>query len=185
MKSIYAWYIVYLTGPFKPAKNQTNMKKWISLPHCHTINSFYNIASKFVWSNSIAWVCFIFLLCTLMTSANKSLREFCIRSENKVHLHTWIHLSVFWPIKDMIVYSVTKCFLETKLSTCWSIAEGILTLLQHLNHVSVVFEKNLLMLIYSKLQEKNCDYILIIYMKKYEKAYNNYAEAKHAHQVQK
>ena len=85
----------------------------------------------------------------------------------------------------MIVYSVTKCFLETKLSTCSSIAEGILTLLQHLNHVSVVFEKNLLMLIYSKLQEKNCDYILIIYMKKYEKAYNNYAEAKHAHQVQK
>ena len=45
--------------------------------------------------------------------------------------------------------------------------------------------KNLLVLIYSKLQEKNCDYILIIYMKKYEKAYNNYAEAKHAHQVQK
>ena len=96
MKSIYAWYIVYLTGPFKPAKNQTNMKKWISLPHCHTINSFYNIASKFVWSNSIAWVCFIFLLCTLMTSANKSLREFCIQSENKVHLHAWIHLSVFF-----------------------------------------------------------------------------------------
>ena len=73
-----------------------------------------------------------------------------------------------------------------KLSMCWSIAEGILTLLQHLNHVAVVFEKNLLMLIDSKLQEKNCDfYILIIYMKKYEKAYNNYAEAKHVHQVQK
>ena len=52
--------------------------------------------------------------------------------------------------------------------------------------MAVVFEKNLLMLIYSKLQEKNCDfYILIIYMKKYEKAYNNYAEAKHVHQVQK
>ena len=27
VKSIYAWYIVYLTGPFKPAKNQTNTKK--------------------------------------------------------------------------------------------------------------------------------------------------------------
>ena len=40
--------------------------------------------------------------------------------------------------------------------------------------------KNLLVLIYSKLQEKNCDYILIIYMKKYEKAYHNYVEAKHA-----
>ena len=51
--------------------------------------------------------------------------------------------------------------------------------------MAVVFEKNLLMLIYSKLQEKNCDYMLIIYMKKYKKAYNNYAEAKHAHQVQK
>ena len=36
-------------------------------------NFIYNIASKFVWSNSIAWACFIFLLCTLMTSANKSL----------------------------------------------------------------------------------------------------------------
>ena len=36
-------------------------------------NFIYNIASKFVWSNSIAWACFIFLLCMLMTSANKSL----------------------------------------------------------------------------------------------------------------
>ena len=35
----------------------------------------YNIASKFVYSNSIAQACFIFLLCTLMTSANKSLAE--------------------------------------------------------------------------------------------------------------
>ena len=33
----------------------------------------YNIASKFVLSNSFAWRCFIFLLCTLMASANKSL----------------------------------------------------------------------------------------------------------------
>ena len=38
-------------------------------------NIHYNIASKFVWSNSIAWACFIFLLCTLMTSANKSLKK--------------------------------------------------------------------------------------------------------------
>ena len=36
---------------------------------------YYNVASKFVWSNSIAWTCFIFLLCTLMTSANKSLEK--------------------------------------------------------------------------------------------------------------
>ena len=27
-----------------------------------------------------------------------------------------------------------KCFLKTKLSTRWSVTEGILTLLQHLNH---------------------------------------------------
>ena len=32
--------------------------------------------------------------------------------------------------------------------------------------------------------EKSCDYVLIIYMKKYEIAYHNYAEAKRAHQVQ-
>ena len=35
----------------------------------------YNIAGKFVYSNSIARMCFIFLLCTLMMSANKSLEE--------------------------------------------------------------------------------------------------------------
>ena len=33
--------------------------------------------------------------------------------------------------------------------------------------------------------EKSCDYILIIYMKKYKIAYHNYAEAKCVHQVQK
>ena len=33
--------------------------------------------------------------------------------------------------------------------------------------------------------EKSCDYVLIIYMKKYEIAYHNYTEAKRAHQVQK
>ena len=32
---------------------------------------------------------------------------------------------------------------------------------------------------------KSCDYVLIIYMKKYEIAYQNNAEAKHMHQVQK
>ena len=35
----------------------------------------YNIASKFVYSNLIARACFIFLLCTLMTSANISLEK--------------------------------------------------------------------------------------------------------------
>ena len=39
------------------------------------METFYNIASKFFQSNSIAQVCFIFLLCMLMTSANISLEE--------------------------------------------------------------------------------------------------------------
>ena len=33
-------------------------------------------------------------------------------------------------------------------------------------------------------REKSCDYVLIIFVKKYEIAYHNYAEAKRAHQVQ-
>ena len=37
--------------------------------------NYYNIASKFVLSNSIARACFIFLLCTLQTSANISLEK--------------------------------------------------------------------------------------------------------------
>ena len=32
-------------------------------------------------------------------------------------------------------------------------------------------------------REKSCDYVLIMYMKKYEVAYNNYAEEKRAHHV--
>ena len=35
----------------------------------------YNIACKFVKSNSIARACFIFLLCALTTSADKSLEK--------------------------------------------------------------------------------------------------------------
>ena len=49
----------------------------------------------------------------------------------------------------------------------------------------VVFEKNLQVLIYSKLHSKSCEYVLIMYMKKYEAAYYNYAEEKRAHHVQK
>ena len=47
----------------------------------------YNIASKFVKSNLIARACFIFLLCTLMTSANKSVEK---KNENviKQSVHT-------------------------------------------------------------------------------------------------
>ena len=39
------------------------------------LNILFNIASKFVSSNSIVWACFIFLLCTLMMSANISLEK--------------------------------------------------------------------------------------------------------------
>ena len=42
---------------------------------CFGFNILYNIASTFVQSNSIARACFIFLLCMLMTSANKSLEK--------------------------------------------------------------------------------------------------------------
>ena len=34
-------------------------------------------------------------------------------------------------------------------------------------------------------REKSWDYVLILYMKKYEIAYRNYAKAKRTHQVQK
>ena len=43
--------------------------------HTFCDKRIYNIASKFVQSNSIARACFIFLLCTLMTSANKCLEN--------------------------------------------------------------------------------------------------------------
>ena len=39
-------------------------------------NIHYNIASKFVWSNSIAWACFIFLLCTLMMETFNNALDF-------------------------------------------------------------------------------------------------------------
>ena len=34
-------------------------------------------------------------------------------------------------------------------------------------------------------REKSCNYVLVIYMKKYDIAYHNYVEAKRVHQVQK
>ena len=48
----------------------------------------YNIASKFVKSNLIARACFIFLLCTLMTSANKSVEKKKIENVIKQLVHT-------------------------------------------------------------------------------------------------
>ena len=70
--------------PFHSSENLKN-EKWkfhfswklkITLAtHLSKLIFHHNIASKFVQSNSIAWACFIFLLCTLMTSANKSLEK--------------------------------------------------------------------------------------------------------------
>ena len=48
------------------------------------LKSYYNIASKFVWSNSTARACFIFLLCTLMTSPNISLKKKIFRRVENV-----------------------------------------------------------------------------------------------------
>ena len=54
---------------------------WNRLPR--GVKNNYNIASKFVKLNSIAWACFIFLLCTLMTTATKSLENFVINQKIK------------------------------------------------------------------------------------------------------
>ena len=50
--------------------------------------AYYNIASKFVQSNSIVRACFIFLLCTLMTSANKCLENKNFSVSEFVILHS-------------------------------------------------------------------------------------------------
>ena len=49
----------------------------------------------------------------------------------------------------------------------------------------VVFEKLTSAYLLQIGREKSCDDVLITYIKRYEIAYHNYAEAKHAHQVQK
>ena len=49
----------------------------------------------------------------------------------------------------------------------------------------MIFEKIYKCLFIRNSMRKSRDYVLIIYMKKYEIAYHNYAEAKRAHQVQK
>ena len=48
----------------------------------------------------------------------------------------------------------------------------------------VVFEKLTSAYIFNIAREKSFDYVLIIYMKKYEIAYHNHAEAKRTLQVQ-
>ena len=52
----------------------------------------FNIASKFVYSNSIARACFIFLLCTLMTSANKSLEKKRISYASRLRLEQLLRI---------------------------------------------------------------------------------------------
>ena len=49
----------------------------------------------------------------------------------------------------------------------------------------MVFEKLTSAYLFQIAREKSRDYVLILYMKKYEIAYHNYAEAKRAHQVKK
>ena len=49
----------------------------------------------------------------------------------------------------------------------------------------VVFEKIYKCLFIQIAQEKSGDYVLMIYMKKYEIASHNYVDAKRAHQVKK
>ena len=63
-------------------------------------NTIYNIASKFVLSNSIVLACFTFLLCTLMTSANKSLEK-----EISIGLKM---LKNNWFIRQLCVYQDMK-----------------------------------------------------------------------------
>ena len=48
----------------------------------------------------------------------------------------------------------------------------------------MIFEKFTSAYLFQIAREISRDYILMIYMKKYEIAYHNYAEAKRAHQVQ-
>ena len=64
-------------------------------------NDVYNIAGKFVWSNSITQACFIFLLCTLMTSANESLKKKKFSIGLKNLLNNWFirHLCIHWDMK--------------------------------------------------------------------------------------
>ena len=49
----------------------------------------------------------------------------------------------------------------------------------------MVFEKIYSAYLFQIVQEKSCDYVAIIYMKKYKIAYHNCVEAKHAYQVLK
>ena len=60
---------------FKQEDRTVHVKQIITSLSYDPFTLIYNIAGKFVYSNSIAQVCFIFLLCTLMMSANKSLEE--------------------------------------------------------------------------------------------------------------
>ena len=62
---------------------------------------YYNIASKFVESNSIARACFIFLLCTLMTSANKFIEKKKFSNGLKMLYNNWF-------IRELCVHRLMK-----------------------------------------------------------------------------
>ena len=49
----------------------------------------------------------------------------------------------------------------------------------------VVFEKFTSACLLQIARQKSCDYVLIMCMKKYEIAYDNYAEVRRAHEMQK
>ena len=65
--------LFYQSAPRK--KNLFYERKLTIISSNHLVKHCYNMASKFVSSNLIARACFIFLLSTLMTSANVSLEK--------------------------------------------------------------------------------------------------------------
>ena len=78
---------------------------------CHLFQQFdnYNMVGKFVKSNPIAWLCFIFLLCTLMTSANKSLeKKIFHRVENVIKQLVHVSACVRWDMKHLGSLESTK-----------------------------------------------------------------------------
>ena len=109
------------------------LRQWVHLANAYLFNHCYNIASKFVQSNSIAWVCFIFLLCMDMTSANKSLKKKIFhRGENvvkqlvhtsAVHLSRYEALGKFGEHLQQLLHIFhalqTSCVLHISMNACW------------------------------------------------------------------
>ena len=101
----------------------------------------YNIASKFVKSNLIARACFIFLLCTLMTSANKSVEKKKIENVIKQLVHTSAVRSSRYEALGRFGYASSNSyasFVLSKLLACfisrWTHADVWTNCLQHVIH---------------------------------------------------